>query len=68
MTITLGSTVRVKALDKLGEGKLAATLAIGAESRTESTYITVRPATPPQTVAKKPAASRAKRCPLSTKP
>ncbi len=43
---------RVKALDKLGEGTLAATLAVGAESRTETTYITVRPAVAPQTVAK----------------
>ncbi len=43
---------RVKALDKTGEGTLAATLSVGAESRTEKTFITVRPATPPQTVAK----------------
>jgi hypothetical protein len=43
---------RVKALDKLGEGTLAATISVGAESRTEKTFITVRPATPPQTVAK----------------
>ena len=42
---------RVKALDKTGEGTLAATLSVGAESRTEKTYITVRPATPPQTVS-----------------
>ncbi len=43
---------RVKALDKLGEGTLAATISVGAESRTETTYITVRPAVPPQTVTK----------------
>lgn len=43
---------RVKALDKIGEGTLAATISVGAESRTETNYITVRPATPPQTVAK----------------
>lgn len=43
---------RVKALDKTGEGTLAATLSVDAESRTEKTFITVRPATPPQTVAK----------------
>ena len=42
---------RVKALDKTGEGTLAATLSVGAESRTETTYITVRPATAPQTVS-----------------
>jgi hypothetical protein len=42
---------RVKALDKAGEGKLAATLSVGAESRTETTYLTVRPANPPQTVS-----------------
>ncbi len=42
---------RVKALDKTGEGTLAATLSVGAESRTEKTFITVRPATPPQTVS-----------------
>jgi len=42
---------RVKALDKTGEGTLAATLSVGAESRTEKTYVTVRPATPPQTVS-----------------
>lgn len=42
---------RVKALDKTGEGTLSATLSVGAESRTETTYITVRPATAPQTVS-----------------
>ena len=42
---------RVKALDKTGEGKLAATLSVGAESRTETTYLTVRPANPPQTIS-----------------
>ena len=42
---------RVKALDRTGEGTLAATLSVGAESRTEKTFITVRPATPPQTVS-----------------
>ncbi len=42
---------RVKALDKTGEGTLAATLSVGAESRTEKTFISVRPATPPQTVS-----------------
>ena len=42
---------RVKALDKTGEGTLAATLSVGSESRTEKTYITVRPSTPPQTVS-----------------
>ena len=42
---------RVKALDKAAEGTLAATLSVGAESRTEKTYLTVRPATPPQTVS-----------------
>jgi hypothetical protein len=42
---------RVKALDRTGEGTLSATLSVGAESRTETTYITVRPATAPQTVS-----------------
>jgi len=41
---------RVKALDKFGEGKVSATLSVGDESRTEWVYLTVRPATPPQTV------------------
>ena len=41
---------RVKATDALGEGTLAATLSVGAESRTETTYITVRQPNPPQTV------------------
>ena len=43
---------RVKALDRIGEGTLAATISVGSESRTETTCITVRPATPPQTVAR----------------
>ena len=42
---------RVKALDKFEEGKLAVKLTVGGESRTETTYITVRPANPPQTVS-----------------
>ncbi len=42
---------RVKALDKTGEGTLSATLSVGAESRTETAYITVRPAVAPQTVS-----------------
>jgi len=42
---------RVKALDTYGEGTLAVTLSVGAESRTETTCITVRPANPPQTVS-----------------
>jgi uncharacterized protein YfaS (alpha-2-macroglobulin family) len=41
---------RVKATDTLGEGTLAATLSVGAEKRTETTYITVRQPNPPQTV------------------
>lgn len=43
---------RVKALDKTGEGTLAATISVGAESRTETTYLTVRQPNPPQTVTK----------------
>ncbi|MDD6337894.1 MAG: MG2 domain-containing protein [Lentisphaeria bacterium] len=45
-------SVRVKALDKTGEGTIAATLAVGAEARTESLPVTVRAPNPPQTVTK----------------
>jgi len=43
---------RVKATDNLGESTLAATLSVGSETRTETTYITVRQPNPPQTVTK----------------
>ena len=43
---------RVKATDKLGEGTIAATLSVGAETRTETLYLTVRQPNPPQTVTK----------------
>lgn len=41
---------RVKATETTGEGSFAATLSVGPESRTETTFITVRPPNPPQTV------------------
>ena len=41
---------RVKANGTTGEGKLAVTLSIGAESRSESVFLTVRQPNPPQTV------------------
>ena len=43
---------RVKATDKSGEGSVAATLAVGGDTRTESVYLTVRNPNPPQTVTK----------------
>ena len=48
---TKDMSFRVKALDKPGEGTLAVTLSVGGESRKEKTYLTVRPANPPQTVS-----------------
>jgi len=43
---------RVKTTDELGEGTIAATLSVGAETRTETVYLTVRQPNPPQTVTK----------------